>query len=56
MKIAIRWRQSAGVRGIHTSQISQRLHAEDLRYAYLVGLIEGDGFFSITKKGKYLTY
>lgn len=27
-----------------------------LVYAYLVGLYEGDGFFSITKKGKYLTY
>src|ERR1700759_4493721 len=27
-----------------------------LTYAYLVGLFEGDGFFSITKKGKYLTY
>ena len=27
-----------------------------LYYAYLVGLFEGDGFFSITKKGKYLTY
>ena len=25
-------------------------------YAYLVGLFEGDGFFCITKKGKYLTY
>jgi hypothetical protein len=50
------WRQSAGVRSLHTSEASQRLHAEDLTYAYLVGLFEGDGFFSITKKGKYLTY
>lgn len=50
------WRQSAGVRSIHTSEASQRLHAEDLTYAYLVGLFEGDGFFSITKKGKYITY
>ena len=56
MKIAMTWRQSAGVRSIHTSEASQRLHAEDLTYAYLVGLFEGDGFFSITKKGKYLTY
>ena len=56
VKIAITWRQSAGVRSIHTSKASQRLHAEDLRYAYLVGLFEGDGFFSISKKGKYLTY
>lgn len=50
------WGQSAGVRSIHTSEASQRLDAGDLRYAYLVGLFEGDGFFSITKKGKYLTY
>jgi len=56
VKIAMTWRQSAGVRSIHTSKASQRLHAEDLTYAYLVGLFEGDGFFSITKKGKYLTY
>jgi ubiquinol-cytochrome c reductase cytochrome b subunit len=56
VKIAMTWRQSAGVRSIHTSEASQRLHAEDLTYAYLVGLFEGDGYFTITKKGKYLTY
>lgn len=56
VKIAMTWRQSAGVRSLHTSEASQRLHAEDLTYAYIVGLFEGDGFFSITKKGKYLTY
>lgn len=56
VKIAMTWRQSAGVRSLHTSEASQRLHAGDLKYAYLVGLFEGDGFFSITKKGKYLTY
>lgn len=56
VKIAITRRQLAGVRSLHTSEASQRLHAGDLRYAYLVGLFEGDGFFSITKKGKYLTY
>jgi hypothetical protein len=39
-----------------TSEASQRLHAGDPVYAYLVGLFEGDGYFSITKKGKYLTY
>jgi hypothetical protein len=27
-----------------------------LEHAYIVGLFEGDGFFSITKKGKYITY
>jgi LAGLIDADG endonuclease len=56
VKIAITWRQSAGVRGIHISEASQRLHAGDLIYAYIVGLYEGDGYFSISKKGKYLTY
>lgn len=48
--------QSAGVRSIHTSEASQRLHAGDLSYAYLVGLFEGDDFFTNTKKGKYITY
>jgi LAGLIDADG endonuclease/Cytochrome b/b6/petB len=56
VKITMTWGQSAGVRSIHTSKASQRLHAGDPIYAYLVGLFEGDGFFSITKKGKYLTY
>lgn len=45
--------QSAGVRGIFTLEASQRLNAENLTYAYLVGLFEGDGFFTVTKKGKY---
>lgn len=27
-----------------------------LYYAYLVGLIEGDGWFTVTKKGKYVMY
>ena len=56
VKIAMTWRQSAEVRSLHTSEASQRLHAGDLTYAYLVGLFEGEGFFSITKKGNYLTY
>jgi LAGLIDADG DNA endonuclease family protein len=56
VKIIMTWGQSAGVRSISTSEASQRLHAGDLIYAYLVGLFEGDGFFTITKKGKYLTY
>ena len=37
VKIALTWGQSAGVRSLHTSVASQRLHAEDLTYAYLVG-------------------
>ncbi|OCK86503.1 LAGLIDADG endonuclease [Cenococcum geophilum 1.58] len=55
VKIAMTWRKPAEVRSLHTLEASQRLHAGDLIYAYLVGLFEGDGFFSITKKGKYLT-
>jgi hypothetical protein len=35
--------QTAGVREISTLEASQRLNAGDLSYAYLVGLIEGDG-------------
>lgn len=56
VKIVKTWRQSAGVRSIHTFEASQRLHTEDPKYAYLVGLFEGKGFFTYTKKGKYLTY
>lgn len=56
MKIAKTWGKSAGVKSLHTLVASQRLHAGDLKYAYLVGLFEGDGFFTITKKGKYLAY
>ena len=37
-------------------ELSQRLHAGDLEFAWLVGLIEGDGWFSITKNGKYVKY
>jgi ubiquinol-cytochrome c reductase cytochrome b subunit len=56
VKIVTTRRQSAGVRSISTSEASQRLHAGDQIYAYLVGLYEGDGYFSISKIGKYLTY
>lgn len=48
--------ESAGVRYVSTIEASQRLNAGNLNYAYLVGLIEGDGWFSISKKGKYLIY
>ena len=50
VKIAMTGGKSAGVRSLHTSEASQRLHAGDLTYAYLVGLFEGNGFFTITKK------
>jgi hypothetical protein len=56
VKIAMTGGKPAGVRSLHTLEASQRLHAGDLIYAYLVGLFESDGYFTITKKGKYLTY
>lgn len=34
----------------------QRLESGNFIYPYLVGLIEGDGWFSITKKGKYIMF
>jgi ubiquinol-cytochrome c reductase cytochrome b subunit len=46
-----RKRQSAAV-----NLAAQRLNAENQKYAYLVGLIEGDGWFSFSKNGKYLIY
>lgn len=46
---------SAGVRVLSTLA-SQRLNTENLNYAYLVGLYEGDGWFSVSKKGQYLLF
>ena len=37
-------------------EATQRLNAGDLVFAYLVGLIEGDGRFSVSKNGKYIKY
>ena len=56
VKMIITKGKSAGVRSISTTEASQRPNAEDLIYAYIVGLFEGDGYFSISKKGNYLTY
>jgi hypothetical protein len=53
VKIAKTWRKSAGVKEISSLEASQRLNAENLIYAYLVGLFEGNGFFSVSKKDKY---
>ena len=36
-------RKSAGIRNNSYFEVPQRLHAGDLTYAMLVGLIEGDG-------------
>lgn len=38
------------------NNVTQRLNARDLMNIYIIGLLEGDGWFSISKKGKYLTY
>jgi len=44
VKITTTRGQPAGVRSKYTcSEASQRLNAGDLSYAFLVGLIEGDG-------------
>ena len=56
MKIVTARGQSAGVRSLSTFEASQRLNAGALEYAYIVGLFEGDGYFTITKKGIYLLY
>jgi ubiquinol-cytochrome c reductase cytochrome b subunit len=45
--------QSAGVRKLSSFEAPQRLNAENLNYAYLVGLFEGHGFFTVSKKGIY---
>lgn len=46
-------KQLLGLREIHLTA-PQRLNAEDS--AWLVGLVEGDGWFSITKNGKYCKF
>lgn len=48
--------KSAGVKKEFFSEASQRLNTGNLIYAYLVGLLEADGWFSISKSGKYLKY
>jgi hypothetical protein len=56
VKKLITRKKPAGIRSYCNFEVPQRLHAGDLTYAFLVGLIEGDGWFSISKKGKYLMY
>jgi len=43
------------VRSLKT-KATQRLNAKNLFYPYFVGLIEGDGWISVNKKGKYVCY
>ena len=54
-KLIIR-KKPAGIRSKSYFEVPQRLNAGDLIFAMLVGLIEGDGWFSISKNGKYLMY
>jgi LAGLIDADG endonuclease len=56
VKKLITMKKPAGIRNKSYLEVPQRLNAGDLTFAYLVGLIEGDGWFSISKKGKYLMY
>ena len=44
------------IKNIKFNIYTNRKNMHKLYYAYFVGLFEGDGFFSISKKGKYLTY
>nr|YP_010996231.1 LAGLIDADG endonuclease [Mucor indicus]WPA89403.1 LAGLIDADG endonuclease [Mucor indicus] len=59
VKKSTTWGTSAVVKNYSSGinfEATQRLNAEDLRFAYLVGLIEGDGWFSVTKNGEYIKY
>jgi ubiquinol-cytochrome c reductase cytochrome b subunit len=49
---------SAGVRYYSNNNFdaTQRLNAGDLVFPYQVGLIEGDGWFTVTKNGQYIKY
>jgi LAGLIDADG endonuclease len=59
VKKSIILRQPAEVQKLEYSTILntfQRLESGNFIYPYLVGLIEGDGWFSIGKKGKYVLF
>lgn len=59
VKKSIMMRSSAENKSCNYStslNFSQRLESGNFIYPYLVGLIEGDGWFSISKKGKYIIY
>lgn len=49
-------RQPAEGQQYSYSCTSQRLEAGNYIYPYLVGLIEGDGWFTVSKKGKYVMF
>lgn len=50
--------RSLGIVGYYSTNLnfSQRLESGNFIYPYLVGLYEGDGWFSVSKKGKYIMY
>jgi hypothetical protein len=59
VKKSIMLRQPAEIQKLEYStflNISQRLESGNFIYPYLVGLIEGDGWFSVSKKGKYIMF
>lgn len=41
---------------MNNSNATQRLYAEDSIFAYFTGLVEGDGWFSFSKNGKYIIF
>lgn len=49
-------RQSAVVYIFKRYYATQRLNARDLMNIYILGFIEGDGYISVSKKGKYISY
>lgn len=51
VKIAMTWRQSAGVRSLHTSEASQRLHAGDLSLNKKFKIINSSYSFSTLRSG-----
>jgi hypothetical protein len=51
VKIAMTWRQSAGVRSLHTSEASQRLHAGDLLLNKNFKIINSSYSFSTLRSG-----
>lgn len=56
VKKSIIKRQSAGMKLSSDNLVPQRLNTENLIYAWFVGLIDGNGYFSIIKNGDYLKY
>jgi ubiquinol-cytochrome c reductase cytochrome b subunit len=41
---------------MNNNNITQRLYVEDSIFAYFTGLVEGDGWLSVSKNGKYIIF